>query len=398
MVKPAQWKKDKCMTWLRSNPVPSIATDDLKFIKTSLEQLTKFAQQLVDNHKAHGMAKAALRKNWTSILPWLRFYLALVDPQVRPLFLLRHTPKSREQMEAALRNNPEAGVQDWKLALMKVFNDVCWVPKTEALPDLHEDYAVSFSVPLTVEPVSSPEEVKQRFTQARGPLVLMINAWERSGNGNAMLEEDVDADDVYKFVDGDDRQSFLKFANNKTHVLYFWDLAYKHQLLTSAREHLKERISGDGTSVPSVARSTSSNSKMLCYHSEQLSQLQDLGGSITVLVGALKKQNDTQELGSAIADLYKSKEDIVCRRDNLEKEMDDLEMKLELCDDERIKTAYSKILQRKKDQKIKVEYELHDCEKQLAIFITRRNRRLTRGPSSSSSSGSSSESTLSSKS
>jgi hypothetical protein len=63
LVKPAQWKKERQMTWLKKNPIPSIATDDLAFIKSSLEQLTKFAQHLVDNHKTHGLANAALRKN-----------------------------------------------------------------------------------------------------------------------------------------------------------------------------------------------------------------------------------------------------------------------------------------------------------------------------------------------
>jgi hypothetical protein len=134
------------------------------------------------------------------------------------------------------------------------------------------------------------------------------------------------------------------------------------------------------------------------YQTEQLTHLQDLGGSITELVGALQKQNDTQELGSAIADLYKNKEDIVRRRDKLETETDDLELKLELCDVERIKAQYSKILQRKKDQKIEAEHDLHECEKHLAYYTSRRNNRLSREgdlgnkKDSSSEMGSSSES------
>jgi hypothetical protein len=51
----------------------------------------------------------------------------------------------------------------------------------------------------------------------------MINAWRHSGNGNTMLEED--EDEVYRFIDGDDRQAFLKFTNNKIYALCFWDLA-----------------------------------------------------------------------------------------------------------------------------------------------------------------------------
>jgi hypothetical protein len=122
------------------------------------------------------------------------------------------------------------------------------------------------------------------------------------------------------------------------------------------------------------------------YHTKQLTHLQDLGGSITDLVGAMQKQNVTWELGSAIADLYKSKEDDVRCCDKLETEVDDFEIKLELCNDERIKTTYSKILQRKKDQKIEVQHELHECKKQLAYYIKRRNRHLTHDSSSEMSS------------
>jgi hypothetical protein len=391
IVKPAQWKKEKQMTWLKKNPIPSIASDDLEFVKMELERVTAFAREITENAKAHGASMKAMRKNWSNYMPWLRFYLALAHSRVMPLFLLRHTPKSREQMEAVLRDRNRDtgegtdGVQDWRVALCNIFNDVNWVPQTESLPDLHHDFAVSFSVPLTVDPISSPEEVKQRFTQARGPLVLMINQWERSGNGSAMLEEEpterISEEQVYKFVDGDDRQAFLRFANNKTHVLYFWDLAYKHQLLTSAREHLKEAISGDGNSVPSISPMSNSNSgggRMSPYQMEQLTQLQDLGGSITELVGAMQKQSETQELGSAIADLYKNKEDIVRRRDKLETEMDDLEFKLALSDDQTIKVQCNKILKRKKDQKTQAEIELNKCETHLAHYISRRNSRLSR--------------------
>lgn len=61
----------------------------------------------------------------------------------------------------------------------------------EALPDLHKRCVLSFSVqPLTVYPISSLIEAKQPFTQAYGPLVLIINVYEQSGNRKDMLEED----------------------------------------------------------------------------------------------------------------------------------------------------------------------------------------------------------------
>jgi hypothetical protein len=71
IVKPAQWKKEKQMTWLKKNPIPSIATDDLEFIKMSLEEITIFVKQLVDNAKAHRASMIAMCKNWSNYMPWL---------------------------------------------------------------------------------------------------------------------------------------------------------------------------------------------------------------------------------------------------------------------------------------------------------------------------------------
>jgi hypothetical protein len=45
-----------------------------------------------------------------------------------------------------------------------------------------------------------------------------------------------------------------------------------------------------------------------------------------------------------MADLYKDNEDIVPHQDKMETEMNDLKIKLELCEEERIKAPYSKIL------------------------------------------------------
>jgi hypothetical protein len=86
IVKPAQWKKAKQMTWLKKNPIPSIVTDGLELIKTSLEQITTFSRALIDNSKAPGASMQAMHKNWSNYMPWLRFYPALTHSRVMPLF------------------------------------------------------------------------------------------------------------------------------------------------------------------------------------------------------------------------------------------------------------------------------------------------------------------------
>ena len=63
-------------------------------------------------------------------------------------------------------------------------------------------------------------------------MVKVILDWERSGSGHGMLNnlddennEKRTQEQVYEFVDGDDRKSFLHEC--PAHVLYLWHLAYK---------------------------------------------------------------------------------------------------------------------------------------------------------------------------
>ena len=55
---------------------------------------------------------------------------------------------------------------------------------------------------------------------------------------------------VYEFVDGDDRKSFLHEC--PAHVLYLWHLAYKYEILHTVRQQLWSGSSIDGDAGPSV--------------------------------------------------------------------------------------------------------------------------------------------------
>jgi hypothetical protein len=55
--------------------------------------------------------KTFKRGSRLTMRPWLQFYLALIHPKVGPLFLLCHTPKSREQMEATLHDRNREAVR-----------------------------------------------------------------------------------------------------------------------------------------------------------------------------------------------------------------------------------------------------------------------------------------------
>ena len=74
-------------------------------------------------------------------------------------------------------------------------------------------------------------------------MVKVISDWEQSGSGCGMLNS-LDDDDndkqtqeqVYEFVDGDDRKSFL--CKHPAHVLHLWHLTYKYDILHTVRQQL----------------------------------------------------------------------------------------------------------------------------------------------------------------
>ena len=88
-------------------------------------------------------------------------------------------------------------------------------------------------------------------------MVKVISDWERSGSGRGMLNDLDDENNekrtqeqVYEFVDGDDRKSFLR--ERPAHVLYLWHLAYKYDILHTVRQQLWSGSSIDGDAGPSV--------------------------------------------------------------------------------------------------------------------------------------------------
>ena len=72
----------------------------------------------------------------------------------------------------------------------------------------------------------------------------MLNNLDDNDNDKQTQEQ------VYEFVDGDDRKSFL--CKHPAHVLYLWHLAYKYDILHTVRLQLQSESSIDGDARPSV--------------------------------------------------------------------------------------------------------------------------------------------------
>ena len=89
-------------------------------------------------------------------------------------------------------------------------------------------------------------------------MVKVISDWERSGAGAGMVNNIVDDSDAepteYKFLDGNDRKSFLREC--PPHILYLWHLSHKYGILKTVQQQLDGHAVVDGTSAPNVDVST----------------------------------------------------------------------------------------------------------------------------------------------
>ena len=196
------------------------------------------------------------KKRWDNLIPWMRFIMCFTNDEVKEKFLQRHNPLNRQELDA--RGSTYEPL-DYRHYVAEMFNNPDVVFEVPAMPDIHEDFSEVTECPLTVQGIGV-EEVGKRMQNMKVLLHTMKMQWERSGSGSYMkLGEDDDnyqtVDDVYQFIDGDDRKSFLSHAQNKVYILFWWDVAYKHQLLSSAMETLGSVVAGDGSCVPSARNS-----------------------------------------------------------------------------------------------------------------------------------------------
>ena len=125
----------------------------------------------------------------------------------------------------------------------------------------------SFQAVSTLNP-ATPQKVQDIFASLQSNLLRIIQNWKRSGQGEGGTDETEDLDDV---LDGavaesgdaigglqgrparalDSRAAFL--YGKPSYLLYFWEIADRHQLLQSSLQRLSESVgASDASTAPSV--------------------------------------------------------------------------------------------------------------------------------------------------
>jgi hypothetical protein len=232
------------------------------------------------------MTTTVMISQWDDVTPWLRFIMCFTNDQVKEEFLKRHMQPSREELDS---RGTLFEPRDYRHSVADLFNDSEAVFTVPAMPEVHHDFSEDMECPLTVQPIDVAE-VAKRLQNMKVLLNNMKIPWERSGSGSYMKLPNDDnnyqcENDVYQFFDGDDRKSFLSHAQNKVHILFWWDIAYKHQLLTSALEILDSNVGGDGVCVPSARKgSTKSKGSITVFQENHLSELGNMTQEMVAMV------------------------------------------------------------------------------------------------------------------
>jgi hypothetical protein len=195
-----------------------------------------------------------------------------------------------------------------------------------------------------------PEECKKRFADSRAKLIKIISKWELSGNGfgqRAPDDEEYGHMGTEELEAGDNRANFLD-SMTKEHILYFWHLADRHELLknvlnvicaTSSADSENYQTTSEGSSASAVATARRKTNEAKSANDFRLV----MGQAMTTMSHA----SLLQELRSAEAQSMKYEEMIITT------------------DNDRLKTLYKKFAKRE-DKRIE--------DIQLEIDRTKRRR------------------------
>ena len=155
------------------------------------------------------------------------------------------------------RHNPlSARPNPWQLA-SQYYNNPSFNPVSTAYPDLHSAFAVeidcSWDAVQHLGPIS-PEKAKDKFSKMRVETNIVMNKWNRSGNGEGSTPRPDECTDEYDPNDhlggsSEDRANFL--GTSGPHILYLWQKSDDFNILNQVVQMIANGQEFDGK-PPSV--------------------------------------------------------------------------------------------------------------------------------------------------
>lgn len=240
------WSREMAYQWLLENPITK--EEDVKFIR---EEELKFYKMIESANTEATKISRAITGNtivWSNIADMRLIHCLTVD-EVKEAFLKRHDIFSRRQLDAFHGPNR---IPTFEEVLSDKYNDSNFKPFSLVLPSLHSDFSISQDLSFDKVPCAvTPEHVKRWLADRKTKLIIMINKWERSGNGggNRVNGEEGfgEYNEEFEFQDDDDRSNFLN--GNRTTLLYYWHVAVENNLLESTLSILPDEMSATSSAT-----------------------------------------------------------------------------------------------------------------------------------------------------
>ena len=238
-------KKNELIQWLKQHPLEEPA--DMLFVGNEINKTYKAIKLL--GEEARALERNALAtKNWT-MSNWLRLYCCAIDDAARPFLLVKDDCMEHDELDG---RNHEERPPTWHEKIAELYNSAK-VYVTEALPDLHEDFAYQRTLRLADLPGGkiTVQDVKSRLADARAKLIVIISKWERSGNGFGQRDVDDPRFGHFNAGKGDCRADFVKDTHGqKSHHLYLWHLSDIMGVLKNVLTVLSQEVAGDSSRCP----------------------------------------------------------------------------------------------------------------------------------------------------
>lgn len=263
--KPNGWSAPKCVEWLKDNPIKT--KDDVAFLYRKAKEMKEIAANATQKAPA-ASANQSLdgepRNKWFGPLPYLRLIHCLLEDDIKERWIHRNDPKSIQEIDA--RNSNARAENAFELIASR-WNSTDFEPTTMIAPGCHVDFSTGIDIGFQATADfarATPTKVKDKIAKMKTNLTLIIQKWERSGQGDGgRLNEDDDDDDGSgsdRFEWGrssgrigafDCRQSFL--GPNPSYLLYFWDVLDTSDLFSTTMNRLSDEAGASSANdVPSV--------------------------------------------------------------------------------------------------------------------------------------------------
>ena len=340
------WSNTTLIEWLMSHPL--VEEQEVTYLqkeeKKFYDMLVAAAREATDvSGNSLGSPPGLI---WTNVADMRLIHCLTVD-SVKEAYLQRNEVLNRRQLDA--RNGPST-TPSVEQVVSNQYNDPSYKPQSIPLPSSHDAFITSIDLSLEEVPCKvTPDQVKRWLADRKTKLVLVINKWERSGNGGGNRKE---ADEMFgqeegaEFQDDDDRANFL--SGNRTSLLYFWHMAIEHDLLSHTVNILPTELSATTNSVSPVSRKSRKGRK----------RKNDNESSIP---------NDIVEGFKAISRATRSEEIANCdaRIERDERRVEEYIKKLDSCnDDDNLRQFYQERLESAKKMLIKATEEYDKLHKE----------------------------------